>query len=71
MYLLIIPLFAAFDAAIKCSRRFISTSDLYLHEKGGVMRTLGAPGFSTINILPCIRSSKHIINLFLLNFNGA
>jgi len=68
--LFVIPLFTAVATPIKCRRRLVSTSDLYLHEEGSVVRALRATGFRSIHIVPCIRSTKDIVNLFLLCLHG-
>lgn len=69
--LLVIPLLATLTTPIEGRGRFISTSDLYLHEKCSVVRALRATRRGPVYIVPCIRPSKNIVNLLLLRLHRA
>jgi hypothetical protein len=66
--LIVIPLFRAFDTSIKRRRWFISRSYLNLHKICFITTTLWTFRSSSINIFPCIITTKNIISLFPLNF---
>jgi len=67
--LLIIPLFATIATPIKRCGRFICTSDLNLHKERSVVWALRTTSLCSVHVIPCISTTKNIINLFLLGFH--
>ena len=71
MHSFVIPLFRTFTTSVKACTRFVSRSNLNLHEESLAVRTLRAFGRSSIDVFPCIVTSQHIIDLLFLDFRVA